>query len=138
MALACRGSCVSDMNWAPSRQSKIRSSSAQSEGVSAPPFKRSSWALWKARSASLFTADMRRIVRGSANDNCHCSTILGPGLFIRAERIGPFLAIGYDIHAGRVDTKPGEVVPCGIGATLAEREIVIPGAALVAMTLDRH
>ena len=63
--------------------------------------------------------------------------VLGPGAFVGAERLGPFLAVADHRHPTGGDSARLEIVLRRIGAPVAQSEIIIPGAALVGMALDR-
>src|SRR5262244_333788 len=49
----------------------------------------------------------------------------------------PLLAVGDRLDAVGIDAERDEIILHGVGATLAERQVVLARAALVAMALDR-
>src|SRR3546814_16664250 len=65
------------------------------------------------------------------------TAILGPGGFIGTERFGAFLAIADRADPRFRHAKRDEIVLGGVGATFAQRQVVIAGAAFVGMPLDR-
>src|SRR5262252_2848755 len=63
--------------------------------------------------------------------------VLGERRLVRARGERAFLAEGDDLHAVARDAEAREVVARRAGALLAEREVVLGRAALVAVALDR-
>src|SRR5262249_45132167 len=63
---------------------------------------------------------------------------LGPARFIVIGADRPLFAIGEDAHAILRDTLADQIVHRRLRPTLAEREVVLVGAALVAVALDQH
>src|SRR6187455_3213778 len=73
----------------------------------------------------------------SAQHHRHVAAVLGPAALVRAERDRAFLAVAERGDAPCRDTARGEIVLGGVGAAIAQREIILARAALVAMALDR-
>src|SRR3546814_7817748 len=65
------------------------------------------------------------------------AAVLGIGGCGRTEFGGAFLAIADHVDAARVDAERRQVIFRGIGAALAERDIVVAGAAFVGVTFER-
>src|SRR3546814_1263178 len=72
-----------------------------------------------------------------ADNDGHRAAVLGIGGFGRTEFGGAFLAIADHVDAARVDAERRQVIFRGIGAALAERDIVVAGAAFVGVTFER-
>src|SRR6266404_2320936 len=68
----------------------------------------------------------------------HVAAILRPGCFVRAEYGRPLLAVADRLHPTRIDAQRDQVVPGRRGATLAESQVVLARAALVAMAFDHE
>src|SRR3546814_10470393 len=68
---------------------------------------------------------------GPSIDDGDGAPVLSVGLFVRAEDRGTLLAVGDRRHAARVDAERDQVVAGRGRATLNERQVVLPGAALV-------
>src|SRR3989442_895660 len=66
------------------------------------------------------------------------AAVLGPARLVRLRALRLFLAVGDDRDAAGLDAVSDEVVLGGLRAALAEREVVLHGAALVAVALDQH
>src|SRR5262249_31593082 len=71
-------------------------------------------------------------------DGRHAAPILRPRGFVGADHRRTLLAVADGRDAIRRDAERDEHVLHRLGAALAEREVVLPRAALVAMTFDRH
>src|SRR3954468_18038137 len=84
-----------------------------------------SWALTRGEALALF------------RHHRHRAAVLGPGVLARAQGLGPFLAPADRRHPRRVDALGGEIILGSVGAPVTQREVVLAGAALVAMALDR-
>src|ERR1700754_2913439 len=63
----------------------------------------------------------------------HRAAVLGPAVLVRAERYGALLAVADRGQTARVDAEADQVVLGRIGAPLAQREVVVARAALVAV-----
>src|SRR5258707_1269489 len=61
------------------------------------------------------------------------AAVLGPALFALLRANGPLLTVADDRDATGLHTLGDEVVHRRLGAALAQREVVLVGAALVAM-----
>src|SRR5450755_2180703 len=90
--------------------------------------------LGRGRRASIVNRRAKRRER-SVRDR-HRAAVLGPRLVIVADLRGALLAVADDVDAVRRDTQRDERLLRGVGAPLAEAEVVLDGAALVAMALD--
>src|SRR5690606_18933437 len=67
----------------------------------------------------------------------HGAAVLRPGALVRTERLGTLLAPAYRLHPAGIDTARLEIVARRIGPAVAERQVILAGAALVGMALDR-
>src|SRR5579883_671508 len=70
-------------------------------------------------------------------DDRHAATVLRPGRLVRADHRRTLLAVADRRHAIRRDAERDEHVLHRGGATLAESQVVLARAALVAMAFDR-
>src|SRR5262249_55648923 len=66
------------------------------------------------------------------------AAVLGPAGFVVIGADRPLFAVGDDAHAVLRDALADQIVHCRLRPTLAEREVVLVGAALVAVALDQH
>src|SRR5712692_6831149 len=66
------------------------------------------------------------------------AAVLGPAGFVVLGAHGPFFAVGDDAHAALRHPLADQIVHGRLGPPLAEREVVLVGAALVAVALDEH
>src|SRR2546425_6624033 len=66
------------------------------------------------------------------------AAILGPARLVVIGAEGPFLAVGDDAQAALRHSLTDQIVHGRPGAALAQREVVLVGAPLVAMALDEH
>src|SRR5688572_12919990 len=64
------------------------------------------------------------------------AAVLRPGLLVVARRHRLFLAVADGLDAAVGDAQDGHHLLHRLGAPLAEREVVLPAAALVAVALD--
>src|SRR3546814_4656714 len=72
-----------------------------------------------------------------ADNDGHRAAVLGIGRFGRTEFGRTFLAIADDVDAARVDAERRQVIFRGVGAALAEGDVVVAGAAFVGVTFER-
>src|SRR3546814_16205852 len=72
-----------------------------------------------------------------SSDLRHRAAVLGPGGFIGTGRFGAFLAVADRADPRFRHAKRDEIVLGGVGATFAQRQVVIAGAAFVGMPLNR-
>src|SRR5262245_49161209 len=63
--------------------------------------------------------------------------VAGPALLVGIRAHGDLLAVGDRLHAVRGHAQRDQVVVGRLGAPLAQRQVVLDGAALVAVALDR-
>src|SRR3546814_2058846 len=63
-----------------------------------------------------------------ADNDGHRAEVLGIGRFGRTEFGRTFLAIADDVDAARVDAERRQVIFRGVGAALAEGDVVVAGA----------
>src|SRR5215831_9543673 len=61
------------------------------------------------------------------------AAVLRPGLLVRAGRIGILLAVAGGPDALSRNALGNQILACGIGTPLAERQVVLARAALVAV-----
>src|SRR6185312_7289773 len=71
-------------------------------------------------------------------DDRHTAAVLRPGGLVRAEHGGTLLAVADRLDAVGRDAQRHQRIAYRRRAALAEGEVVLARAALVAMTLDRH
>src|SRR4029079_14854967 len=72
-----------------------------------------------------------RLRSGSRIQRRHGATVLRPAGDVVADRDGALFAVGDGADAGGRDAARGQVVAHGLSAARAEREVVLPRAALV-------
>src|SRR5690606_36174391 len=66
------------------------------------------------------------------------AAVLGPGRFVGAGCTRPLLAEAYRFHLRFLHAQCGERPAHGLGALLAESEVVLAAAAFVGVALDQH
>src|SRR5438034_1282671 len=71
-------------------------------------------------------------------DRRDATPVLGIGRVVGVRDLRPLLAVADRLNAAGRDAERDQHVLHGLGTTLAEREVVLAGAALVTMPLDRH
>src|SRR5689334_22612242 len=86
--------------------------------------------------AGVGSIGLPRTERSLLVDRGHATTVLRPAGLVGVGADRALLAVGDRADARLVDAQRGQVVRHRVGATLAEREVVLAGAALVAMTFD--
>ena len=69
-------------------------------------------------------------------DAQHRPPVLGPDCIAAAEHGGPLLAVTDNLDAVRRDAQADEILHCRVGAPLAQGEVVLARATLIAMALD--
>src|SRR5262245_9159787 len=92
----------------------------------------------RTRRASKRSTGATPVRRPASVDHQHAAAVLRPRGLVRAEDGGALLAVADRRHAAGVDALRDEVVLRRGGAALAEPEVVLARAALVAVTLDRR
>src|SRR6185369_17018071 len=71
-------------------------------------------------------------------DRSHAAAVLRPAAFVRLGALRTLLAVGDHGQTAGIDAQRGQVIGDRIGATLTERQVVLAGAALVAVAFDGH
>src|SRR5206468_8527446 len=81
------------------------------------------------------TPDARALLRF---DEEVSAAVLGPAGFVVIGADRPLLTVGDDAHPVLRHTLADEIIHRRLGPALAERQVVLVGASLVAVALDEH
>src|SRR5208282_1585740 len=84
------------------------------------------------------TREPERGARVGSVDDHHVATVLRPRGLVRADHRRTLLAVADGGNPPGLDAKGRQILLGGGGAALAERQVVLARAALVAVTLDGH